>query len=523
MRRKRSLQSRLSSGFVWRLTDLRIGPRLRVAFACVFLIMISGGAVTVWEFRTIRDRVRKVSLAEQRVTAVVQVNNSLMMLMSRLHRAAETYQRKEFEIEAWRLLTTFRSQTAGTVTELRQIAPQTGRQELVVDSLNDMLDSLPERIRSLIELARADDWVALRARLTDQVDHTDEVGEQLMEEASAELSEARNHLFENIEAAERRVAQTLAITTLLSLIAAGVLGIIVTQSITRPLAALDGGALAVARGDFSHEVPVTGTDELAQVAEAFNRMTRELADLYVREREARRTAEHLNETLQHANDNLSVFAYSASHDLQEPLRNITLTSQLLQRKCSGQLNVEGKELTQHLVEEARRMSDLIRDLLAYMEVSSDRHGPIASTPAEVAMRVALTNLGTAIASEHASVMYGDLPEIPVEPIHLQQLFQNLIGNAIKYRSDKPPSIQISASEQGGWWHFSVRDNGIGIAPQYHEHIFGLFRRLHSQSERPGTGIGLAICQKIVERYGGRIWIDSAPGKGSDFRFTLPGT
>ena len=138
-----------------------------------------------------------------------------------------------------------------------------------------------------------------------------------------------------------------------------------------------------------------------------------------------------------------------------------------------------------------------------------------------AIENAISNLRTAVEASNAAVTYDDLPAVGIRPIHLQQLFQNLIGNAIKYRSQETPEVWISASQQDRSWQFSVKDNGIGIDPQYRSQIFRIFQRLHSRTEYPGTGIGLAICQKIVERYGGQIWMESPPGKGSDFRFTLP--
>ena len=483
--------------------------------------MLSGGAVTLWQFRNIRDRVSAVSVAEQRAAAVMRAHSALVMLMSRLHRSADSSQQQKFENDAESLLNDFRVETAGTVAALQQAAPESGRQRSVIDNLSGLLESLPARVASLVDLARAGDWGAVHARLTDQVDHTDEVGEQLMRETSADLSQARNRLFQNIEEAEHRIVQTLLFSSVLGLIVAGVLGMLVTQSITRPLAALDRSALAVSRGDFGHEVPVTGTDELAHVASAFNRMARELADLYEREREARRHAEHLNQTLRHANEDLSVFAYSASHDLQEPLRGIALYSQLLQRKYGEQLDEEAKEFIDHLLYDATRMSELIKDLLAYMEVSGSPHDSVVPVSSEAALGIALANLRAAISANDASVTYGELPAVAVEPIHLQQLFQNLIGNAIKYRSEDPPYIIVSANRQNGKWQFSIRDNGIGVEPEYRRKVFGPFQRLQARSKSPGTGIGLSICQKIVERYGGQIWIESAPEKGSDFRFTLP--
>lgn len=441
--------------------------------------------------------------------------------MSRLHRAAENGQPDHFEMEARRLLQNFRRETTDTAAALRGITPETGRQKLVMDSLDSMLDSLPARVDSLIDFARTGDWAALHARLTDQVDRTDEVGEQLMQESASDLFQARNRLFQDIEAAERRAVQALLITSLLSLVTAGVLALLVTRSITRPLSALDRGALAVARGNFSHQIPVKGTGELAHLADAFNRMTRELADLYARERDARETAERLNRTLRRANDDLSVFAYSASHDLQEPLRTMTVYSQMLQRDYGEQLTPDATEFIEYLVESARRMSELIKDLLAYMEVSGGESGAAAQISATAAVEASISSLRAAVTASAANITYSELPSVAVKPVHLQQLFQNLIGNAIKYRTEESPDIRISACEQDGCWQFSVKDNGIGIEPQYREQIFRAFQRLHGRGQYPGTGIGLAICHKIVERYGGQIWLEPSSEKGSDFRFTLP--
>ncbi len=249
--------SRLNSMLVWRLQDLRIGVRLRLVFACVLLLMMTGGAITLWQFHAIRQRVSEVSLAEQRATVAMRVNNSVVMLMSRLHRAAEQ-DRQQFAATAKRLFDDFRSENAGTAAVVREFSPETGRQKLVIDSLSDILDSLPSRIDSMIDLAQAGDWEALHARLVDQVDHTNEVGEQLMRQSIAELSQARNRLFEDMEVAERRAVQILVASTLLSLILAGVLGFLITRGISRPLTALDRGALAVARGDFTHQVRCNG-------------------------------------------------------------------------------------------------------------------------------------------------------------------------------------------------------------------------------------------------------------------------
>lgn len=225
--------------------------------------------------------------------------------------------------------------------------------------------------------------------------------------------------------------------------------------------------------------------------------------------------------LRRANKDLEQFAYSASHDLQEPLRTIKIYSQLLSGHLGSVAEGETAEFLNFLTKAATRMEVLLRDLMAYVQVIKlDAQAPEADT--NEIMEEVLANLGGAIRESGAAVTCDRLPLVRAHRAHLSQLFQNLIGNAIKYRSvDRTPIVHIDAEHQDAFWVFSVRDNGIGIQPEFKEQIFGLFSRLHNADRYPGTGIGLALCQRIVERYHGRIWVDSEPGRGSEFRFTLP--
>ncbi len=225
--------------------------------------------------------------------------------------------------------------------------------------------------------------------------------------------------------------------------------------------------------------------------------------------------------LRRANQDLEQFAYSASHDLQEPLRTIKIYSELLADRLGIAIEGETAEFLDFLQSAATRMELLVRDLLAYTQVTR-LDAPLEETDANQTLAEALANLGGAIAESGAAVTSDRLPVLRAHGTHLRQLFQNLIGNAIKYRGeDRAPTVHIGAERQDGHWVFTVRDNGIGIQPEFKEQIFGLFTRLHNADRYAGTGIGLAICQRIVERYHGRIWVESEPGRGSEFRFTLP--
>jgi PAS domain S-box-containing protein len=227
-----------------------------------------------------------------------------------------------------------------------------------------------------------------------------------------------------------------------------------------------------------------------------------------------------NTALKQANADLQQFAYSASHDLQEPLRMVRAYSELLQRRFGGQLGEAGDECIRYTVEGATRMESLLRDLRFYVQVCVTGDQAVEEIDAGEVLIKTLMNLRSVIEESGASISASVLPRIRMREFELEQLFQNLVGNAIRYCNSEP-RIQINAALQDKKWLFSVRDNGIGIEPQFQEQIFGIFTRLHSNSEYPGTGMGLAICQRIVERAGGRIWVESEPGKGSTFYFTIP--
>jgi len=230
--------------------------------------------------------------------------------------------------------------------------------------------------------------------------------------------------------------------------------------------------------------------------------------------------EHREAQLQRANADLQQFASVASHDLQEPLRMVTSYVQLLAQRYHGQFDAAAQEFMGHAVDGAQRMQRLIADLLAYTRVEA-QGGEWLETDSEAVLAQVLRNLQLAVAESSAVVTHDPLPTVTAVPGQLGQVVQNLISNALKFRGPEPPNIHLSAQRQGPNWLFSVRDNGIGLDPTQAERIFQMFQRLHTRQEYPGTGIGLAICKKIVERHGGRIWVESAPGQGATFFFTLP--
>lgn len=224
--------------------------------------------------------------------------------------------------------------------------------------------------------------------------------------------------------------------------------------------------------------------------------------------------------LERSNEDLQQFAYVASHDLQEPLRMITSYLTLLERRYKDKLDPDADEFIGYAVNGAKRMKQLIQDLLEYSHVGT--HGnPFTPTDCEKVLKKVLNNLEVSIIENQVHITHDKLPVIMADEFQISQLFQNLIANSIKFRSEEPPAIHIGSERQNGRWVFSVRDNGIGIEEEYSKRIFIIFQRLHGNNQYPGTGIGLALCKKIIERHGGKIWIRSKPGGGAVFYFTIP--
>jgi len=237
----------------------------------------------------------------------------------------------------------------------------------------------------------------------------------------------------------------------------------------------------------------------------------------MRDVSARAAATH---ELERSNAELEQFAYIASHDLSEPLRMVTSYLQLLQRRYDGRLDEDADEFIRYAVDGAKRMQSLITDLLAFSRVG---RGDAEMT--DVALRdivdTALANLTNRVERTGARIDVGELPVVQGEPVLLTAVFQNLIGNALKFHGEEPPVVRVDAVRADGTWTITCRDEGIGIDPEYAERIFAIFQRLHPKETYEGTGIGLALCRKIIEHHGGRIWLDTQAQRGATFHFTLP--
>ena len=331
---------------------------------------------------------------------------------------------------------------------------------------------------------------------------------------------------------ERRLALSTGLAVLLLIALTGFNSAIIRRRVVERVQEIKRGARLVAEGVLGDDIPERNRDELGELARAFNDMKRgirasrefleqanERLERKVRERTA--LLEEKTGALEVSNRDLRQFAYIASHDLQEPLRVMVNYLQLLERTGRGRLTEEHMKFIDVATQQAFRMRSLIQDVLEFSSIEALRrtYGPV---DCGAALRYAVANLQQTIDETGAVIDAGPLPSVTGDEPLMIQLFQNLLANAIKYRSGRRPEIRVRAFQDAGGWVFSVTDNGIGIDAAYREKIFGMFQRLHTKAEYSGTGIGLAICKKIVEKHGGTIWVESEVGQGSTFFFRIAG-
>jgi signal transduction histidine kinase len=336
----------------------------------------------------------------------------------------------------------------------------------------------------------------------------------------SDVSGARGQALNSLDQASTELHVVLLVIAIgLALVVAG-LAVVLRATAIRPVHLLAAEARRVAHGDFGHEVAQTGPREIRGLAADVNTMRERILRELSAVREANEALAARAAELQRSNAELEQFAYVASHDLQEPLRKVTSFCQLLQRRYRGQLDEKADQYIDFAVDGAKRMQVLINDLLAFSRAgrSVEDLGPVAC---DAALAGATANLATQIGQAGAVIEAGPLPVVRAQLTLMTVVFQNLLSNALKFKGERPPRIVVTAERDGAFWSFSVSDNGIGIEPQYADRVFLIFQRLHDRAAYPGTGIGLAMCRKIVEYFGGRIWLDTGAGNGARFCFTVP--
>jgi signal transduction histidine kinase len=478
-----------------------IGRRLTVAFASVAGIIALGAGIGSWEFATILSQTKRLAAVGDQALALYRVRADVGEIQRRLETLAKAQEPPSIFDSSSQLL---RQELLRDVDQTLAYFRVTGTP--VPATLDALRDAITGQLDAMQGLAEVKDWTAVQLRLDNQVDGIlDDIG-RMVDYVDLELTDRRMHLLAEVESARKQSRNTLALTALLSLVTSLALGWYVIRSIVTPLSQLRGAAHQFARGDFNIAPDFKSNDELGEVKDAFLVAARELHQYYL--------------ALQRSNQDLEQFAYAASHDLQEPVRTISLFSAMLRTRHGDSLPPEAKEYVRHVVDSAARMQELITGILHYSRLGGSSNDQEEHVETEEVVTTVLQNLQASIEQTNAVIEHDKMPAVKGSKLQLVQLFQNLVSNAIKYRRENEvPRIYISARHEAALWKFCVADNGIGIDPRYHSRVFGIFKQLN-RGERGGAGVGLAISKRIVERHGGTISVESKAGEGCRFFFTL---
>ena len=502
-----------------RLPRLRVGQWLALTIGVLLTFAVVGVGLALLANQKLSDQRRVVfNQVEPALLAALNLENALIneetgvrgYILSGKTQSLEPYEKgRETEVDAYR--------------EIEQRDNVGGRQPAV-------------DVRSV--RARAQAWqlqfVVPILRRT-QAGHTGAIpptlaGKGLFDAVRVALGHLRGDLSAKLASAKHQLDSDASFLQIALIVAAALIlgsvigaGFLLRRIITRPLADLGQDAAQVAAGDFTKPVAIGAAPrEIVELGGEIDAMRQRIVQELTTVEAARATLEAQTLELNRSNAELEQFAYVASHDLQEPLRKVASFCQALERRYHGQLDERADQYIEFAVDGAKRMQVLINDLLAFSRVG--RSGR-ALEPVDLneALHEAQASLSKALEDAGASVLAEPLPSVQGERALLVSLFQNLIGNAIKFRSTEPPVVRISATadEADGQWQFSCIDNGIGVDAEYAERIFVIFQRLHTKEAYPGTGIGLAMCRKIVEYHGGRMWLDPSHTAGAKFLFTLP--
>ncbi|MBC7270234.1 MAG: HAMP domain-containing protein, partial [Streptomyces sp.] len=347
---------------------------------------------------------------------------------------------------------------------------------------------------------------ALRRAMTRQQEH---------------LADERSEALADLRLSTRLRNVSLAVIGAVILLVAALVFEGLRRGVSTPLTRLRLAAREVAAGRFDQPIDGTGPADLRQLASDVEAMRRRLVEELEYAEESRRLLDEQAEELKRSNTELEQFAYVASHDLQEPLRKVSSFTQLLQRRYGGQLDERADQYIDFAVDGANRMQVLINDLLAFSRVGRV-HNDHTAVDLEEVLRRTVDALSVVIEESGAEIEHDPLPTVLGDPTQLGILFQNLLSNSVKFRHpDRPPRVRVGVARDGDEWRFTVTDNGIGIAPEFREKVFVLFQRLHTRDTYPGTGIGLAMCKKVVEFHGGTIAVDPGHSPGTRMAFTFP--
>ena len=461
-----------------------------------------------------RDAARTAFRSQEALSLANQLEKSLLSIESGLNRYVTTEGGLSYLRAARRELAAYPARTRRLVD---LVSDDSGQQQRVREITDKIRDYDQFWVQGLIEIARDDGFASAQSQVRTDGGRSqlDEIRRQFETLFERERSVIRTRE----DKAEQRSARAIGFGAgglgLVLAIAAG-FTLYLRRSVLRPVRTVADATGRLAAGDLTTRVPADREDELGELARGFNSM----ADSLERGRDE---LERSNAELTRSNAELEQFASVTSHDLQAPLTTISMYTELLGRRRGGNggTGANGElDLVDGIRDATQQARGLIRDLLEYSRAGRG-HLVLEEVPAALVVEQALELLAGAVEERHAEVTVAELPIVLADRSNLCRVFQNLIGNAVKFTGGHTPRVSIEAEREGEHWRFSVRDNGIGMDPEHAKRIFEPFQRLHGEEDYPGTGIGLAVCERIVDQHGGRIWVASTSGEGSVFHFTLP--
>ncbi len=459
-----------------------------------------------------RDAARTAFRSQQALSLADQLEKSLLSIENGLNRYVST-ERRSFLVPVRRELAAYPSRTA-RLAEL--LSDDRGQQRRVRDLTGQIEDYDRIWVQSLVEIADEDGFDNARSQV--QTDG----GRQRLDAIRLRFARLFDRERAVIRARERKAESRSSRAIGFGVGGLGLLAVVtigftlyLRRSVLRPVRIVAQATGRLAAGDLATRVPAEREDELGELARGFNTM----ADSLQRGRDE---LERSNAELSRSNAELEQFASVTSHDLQAPLTTISMYAELLDRRAAAAANGghADLDLVDGIRDATQQARGLIRDLLEYSRAGRGRLA-LEQVPADRIVDQALEALAGTIEASGAQISVGELPVVLADRANLTRVFQNLIGNAVKFTGDKTPRVSIEAEHEDGHWRFSVSDNGIGMNPESAQRIFEPFQRLHGEEDYPGTGIGLAVCERIVDQHGGRIWVSSRVGEGSVFHFTLP--
>jgi signal transduction histidine kinase len=486
-----------------------------VALSAAAAVLLGGALVVLIVAVTgQRDAARVAFRSQQALSLANQLEKSLLSIESGLNRYVTTKD-AAFLIPVRREVAAYPSRTARLTALVSDDPGQQGRAQALAAKIREYDQYW---VQGLTEIAQEEGFPSARSQVRTNGGRSKL--DTIRTEFARLFERERSVIRAREDRAEQRSARAIRLGVGgLGLVIAVALGftLYLRRSVLRPVRTVAEATGRLAAGDLSTRVPDQREDELGELARSFNSM----ADSLER---GRSELERSNAELTRSNSELEQFASVTSHDLQAPLTTISMYTELLERRRGGAGGGNGGGGELDLVEGIRGATQqargLIRDLLEYSRAGRGKL-TLEQVPAGRIVDQALEALAGAIEAAHAEVTVGELPVVLADRANLCRVFQNLIGNAVKFTAGDTPRVSIEAEREGEHWHFSVRDNGIGMNPEHAQRIFEPFQRLHGEEDYPGTGIGLAVCERIIDQHGGRIWVSSVPGEGSVFHFTLP--